>query len=138
MRLFGLLISAVLFAAPMAHAQEDSVFRDYGDYASFVDNMVKTRDFATLILRLGGRDEYTSEDLAQNDAKLKQVWPFDFKNGTVFRQEDLGGGISQEGRLYWTGKQYAYYYALLHDRGDALVVLSFHLNTNSKKVLERF
>ena len=138
MRFIAPFIAAFLLLTPAAQAQEDSVFRDYADYAAFVDEKIKTRDFGGLILRLGGRDEYTPEALTQNHAKLREVWPSDFNDVTVFRREDLGGGVLQEGRMYWTGKQYAYFYGLLHEQGDALVVISFHLNTSSRKVLERF
>ena len=138
MRFLLPLLFSLSAAVSAAHAQEDSVFKDYGDYAAFVDQHVMTRDFVPLILRLGGRDEYSTEELNDNNTKLRRVWPRDFDQVSVFRHEDLGGGISQEGRVYWTGTGYAYFYAMLHDRPDGFVVISFHLNSNSKKVMERF
>lgn len=138
MRFFALLALTLMFAAPAARAQQDSVFESYSDYAAFVDRHIMTRDFIPLILRLGGRDEYTQEQLETTAAQLQRAWPVDFQSSSVFREENLGGGIRQEGRIYWTGTSYAYFYALLHYRTDGFVVISFHLNTNSSKVLERF
>ncbi len=137
MRILFALIVTLFLAVPPAQAQ-DSVFSDYDDYATFVDTHVMGRDFVPLILRLGGRDEYTDQELAENDKTLRNVWPLDFTHVTTFRREDLGGGVSQEGRMYWNGTSYAFFYALLHERSDGFVVISFHLNTSSKKVMERF
>ena len=138
MRFLSVLILTTMLAALAAQAQDDSVFDSYDDYATFVDTQLMARNFRALILRLGGRDEYTSEQLASNDRNLKNAWPRDFTDTSVFRRVDLGGGLWQEGRVYWTGMQYAYFYALLHDREDDFVVLSFQLNSGSKKIMDRF
>ncbi len=138
MRFAAPFLFSMCLMAPAAHAQQDSFFQSYDDYAAFVDKSFFTRDFVPLILRLGGRDEYTPEQLAKNNADLNRAWPRPFEQVTVFRREDLGGGFSQEARAYWTGAQYAYFYALLHQRDDAFVVISFRLNTSSKAIMERF
>ncbi|MGJ8617040.1 MAG: hypothetical protein ACSHWS_09365 [Sulfitobacter sp.] len=117
---------------------QDGVFRDYAAYSEFVDQKIMQRDFSALILGLGGRDEFTDEQLVSTEQKMLKVWPRNFGEMTFFRQEDLGGGISQEGRIYWTGKSYAFYYAMLHQREDALVVISFLINSISKPIMERF
>lgn len=138
MRYFAALIVSLCLLTGIAQAQQDSIFEDYGDYASYVDQHIMAREFAPLILRLGGRDEYSPEELQSTNTKLRRVWPINFEEVRVFRAEDLGGGLRQEGRIYWTGISYAYFYALLHEREDGFVVISFHLNSSSKKVLERF
>ena len=138
MRFIASLILSFSLMTGFAHAQQDSIFEDYDDYASFVDQHIMARDFAPLILRLGGRDEYNSEELAATNANLRRAWPTNFENVSTFRAEDLGGGLRQEGRLFWNDSSYAFFYALLHQREDSLVVISFHLNSNSQKVLERF
>jgi hypothetical protein len=138
MRLFCTLLLALVVSTTMAHAQEDSIFPNYEAYDAYVDQKIKSRDFTPLILRLGGRDEMTKEQLAGTTNQLLQVWPADFQHGIVFRSEDLGNGISQEGRMYWTGLQYAYYYAILHQRENDFVVLSFRLNTSIDKIMGRF
>lgn len=139
MRFIFCFVFTLFWAVPHADAQTDSVFPDYEAYAAFVDKQIMTRDFIPLILQLGGRDEYTPEQLASNNENLRRVWRKNFDSATVFKREDLGGGLSQEGRMYWTDTGgYAFFYALLHQRDDRLVVISFLLNSSSKTILERF
>ncbi|MCC1492674.1 hypothetical protein [Cognatishimia sp. F0-27] len=131
---------AVLFALPKAAAAQDraNIFQDYASYSAYVDRTIRSRDFSGLIVQLGGADEYTSEQIAQINQQFLNLYPRDFTNQTVFRQEDLGGGISQEGRMYWIGENYVYYYAILHERGDAFVVINFSLNSNITSIMSRF
>ncbi|MGC1495947.1 MAG: hypothetical protein WA790_09065 [Sulfitobacter sp.] len=139
MRHCAALLISLLWMSNAAFAQiSDGVFRDYADYQDFVDNRVMQRDFSTLILGLGGRDEFTKEELAGKQVQMENVWPYDFDNVTIFRQEDLGGNVSQEGRMYWTGKSYAFYYAILHQRENDLVVISFTINSSIKPIMARF
>lgn len=142
MRLTALAALPVILsclAAPGAMAQvRDSVFASYEDYARFVDEKIMTRDFIPMIQVLGGRDEYTAEQLAGLNAQLMSALPVDFTGVTVFRENDLGGGVRQEGRMYWTGEVYAFYYAVLHDRGDEVVVVNFTLNTSITEIMSRF
>lgn len=132
--LFGLFAITTTAAAQ----SQDGIFRDYAAYSEFVDQHVKQRNFISLILGLGGRDEFTDEQLDITQREMVNVWRSNFDEMTFFRQEDLGGGISQEGRMYWTGKSYAYYYALLHQREDELVVINFTINSLIKPIMERF
>lgn len=141
MRMSTLSLPLILscLAAPAAMAQvRDSVFASYDDYARFVDEKIMTRDFVPLVQVLGGRDEYTAEQLAGVNAQLLNAMPVDFTSVTVFRETDLGGGVRQEARMYWTGELYAFYYAILHDRGDEIVVVNFTLNTSVTEIMSRF
>lgn len=126
--------------APMALAQqEDSVFDNYADYDAFVTKHVMTRDFVPFVQRLGGRDEYTKEQLAQTNAGLLNAFPKDFTGTSVFKRVEMADGFSQEARAFWTEKGgYAFYYAFLHDRGDKIIVLRFNMNSSSAKVLNQF
>ena len=139
MRIFWIGLLAFLSLASASAAQDqDSIFADYDSYARYVDRQIMDRSFTELVQRLGGRDEYTPEQLSANQRQMEAVWPFDFENMSVFKEVDLGHGLRQEGRLYWTGKSYAFFYALLHQRDEDLLVLTFLLNSSSKAVLERF
>ncbi len=139
MRYCAALLISFLWMSHTAFAQiADGVFRDYADYEEFVDNRVMQRDFSTLILGLGGRDEFTKEQLAGKQVQMENVWGKDFDNVTIFRKEDLGGGVMQEGRMYWTGQSYAFYYAILHQRENDLAVISFTINSSIKPVMARF
>lgn len=135
-RIFALLIALMPITAI---AQErDSVFSDYTAYERFVDDHIMKRDFIPLVLALGGRDEYSEEQLHKVNQNLMAAFPIRFVNKTKFRETHLGGGMRQEGRAYWTGESYAYFYALLHDRGKDLVVVNFHLNSSVAKVIDKF
>ncbi len=142
-RLFSFFpIFLAVLAASIATAaraqQRDGVFADYGAYAAFVDQRIMSRDFIPLIKSLGGRDEYTEEQLTAVNAQLLNAFPVDFENVTVFRRQDLGNGVSQEARLYWTGENYAFYYAILHQREGELVVLNFKLNSSVEPIMKSF
>lgn len=135
-----LLVLTVLIApAGAVQAQTaDSEFINYADYASYVDRHIMQRDFIPLIQKLGGRDEYTNEELAATQRNMLGIWPRDFESVSVFNRKDLGGGIWEEGRIYWTGTSYAFFYALIHQRFDKFVVLNFLLNSSSTPIMERF
>lgn len=135
---------AILFllAAPIGAAAQirDSVFADYASYQSFVDEKVYGRDFRSLIQVLGGRDEYTEEQLSGVTGRFLTIYPSNFTRHQVINTRDLGGGFTQEMRVYWRhdGLGYLYYYALLHDRGDALVVIKFNMNSDIDKILAQY
>lgn len=137
--LLGAALPVLLAAPAPVQAQEaDSIFADYAAYARFVDEHVMSRDFIPLIQVLGGRDEYTIEQMKGINGQLLGAWPRDFENVAVFNETDLGGGIRQEGRVYWTGHSYAYYYAILHAREGKVMVLNFYLNTSITEIMDRF
>jgi len=122
-----------------ANAQmRDNVFKDYASFSQFVDEKVMARDFTSLILALGGRDEYTPEQLASLNRQLLDVFPKDFEHATVFRQVDLGGNFNQEARAFWVGENYVFFYAILHQREDGLVVINFSLNSSVGKIMSKF
>ena len=134
------LLACLFLIAPFtAAAQErDSVFSSYSAYADFVDKKIMSREFVPLVLSLGGRDEYTPEQLNGVNTQLMAAFPVAFRNKTVFHETDLGGGMRQEARAYWSGEHYAYFYALLHERGNDIVVLNFLLNSSLSAVTEKF
>lgn len=140
LRSFILTTAVALFANVAVAEEVESYFDDYESYSDFVNSQMMSREFTTVIKRLGGSDEYTEEELVATDRQLKNVWREDFTGVTVFRETDLGGGMRQEARAYWSGvgKTYAYYYALLHELDGGIVVLQFNLNSSSSKIFENF
>ncbi|WGW02887.1 hypothetical protein [Tropicibacter oceani] len=133
------LLPLLLILAGAVGAQtRDSVFDSYDAYEAYVDEKIMSRDFIPLVKTLGGRDEYTEAQLSQVNTQLMAAFPVDFENVTRFRQTDLGGGVRQEGRLYWNGESYAFYYAILHERGDQIVVLNFNLNSSISTIMAQF
>lgn len=139
MRFLVICLSLFLATTSAALAQNrDSIFADYAAYSAYVDSQIMSRSFTPLILRLGGRDEYTREQLDANQRQMEGVWPNDFENVTVFNRQDLGGGVSQEARMYWNGTSYAFFYAMLHQREGEIVVVNFALNSSIAPIMERF
>jgi hypothetical protein len=128
----------IAMAAPLHAQSADSEFADYAAYEAYVDRHIMQRDFIPLIQRLGGRDEYTPEELAATQRNMLGIWQADFRNKAVFNRKDLGGGMWQEARVYWTGTSYAFFYALMHEREDKFVVVNFLLNSSSKPIMDRF
>lgn len=130
---------ANVLGAPAAEAQiRPSVFASAGGYEEFVNRSIMSRDFVPLVRMLGGDDEYTEQQLASVNQSLLNAFPRDFENTAVIKRVELMNGFVQEARAYWTGAQYGWYYALLHDTGSELVVISFSLNTDVAVILDRF
>ncbi len=140
MRYFIFSAAAALFANVAIAQDIEGFFSDYDAYSEFVDRNIMDREFIALLNRLGGSDEYTPEEMVATDRQLKGVWSADFDGAAVFNKKDLGGGIYQEARAYWSNlsPNYAYFYALLHERDGQLVVLQFYLNSSSSAVLDKF
>ena len=134
------LLIVILFLLPTASLAQvrDSVFTNYEDYNTYVDEKIMARDFIPLIQTLGGRDEYTTEQLNSVNNQMRSLFLVDFENVARFREEDLGGGMRQEGRVYWTGEQYVFFYAMLHQREGELVVINFNLNSSISAIMEDF
>ena len=134
-----LLLICLSFPTGAAAQIQDSIFRNYNSYAAFVDEMVKKRDFAELVRVLGGRDEYTEEEIAGFMRQFLNLYKADFPYSAVINVQELGSGFRKEMRVYWTdGLNYLYYYAFLHDRGDRLVVLEFNVNSDADVIFSKF
>ena len=132
-------IALILCLLPMAAlAQEDSIFQNYDDFTNYVDDHMMNRDFIPMVQRLGGRDEYTQEQLSQVNTQLLAAFPQDFPNKAIVRSVDMGAGFREEAWVYWQGLSYAWFYVLLHDRGNDLLVIQFNINSNASVVLDKF
>ena len=133
------LFACLFLMLPAPALAQESIFTDYDDYMRFVDSHIMGRDFVPLVLRLGGRDEYTDEQLNAVNVQLMNAMPSDFSNSAVLKRVKLGSGFSQEARIYWNDQlSYTYFYALLHDQPGGLVVLRFTLNTNADAIFSKF
>lgn len=137
-KLFLALCMTLLPMAGLAQ-QRDSHFDNYASYDAFLNDHMMRRDFVPVIQTLGGRDEYTPEQLAGINSRFLSIYPADFTDAAVIRQTDLGGGFRQEARVYWSDTAgYVYFFAMLHDRADALVVLTFTINSDVSAVMQEF
>lgn len=133
-----LMTVAAISMLPVLATAKDSIFSDYQAYEVFVNEHVMARDFQTLILQLGGRDELTKEELTALNRQMQSVMPRNFTQVAVIKSVDLGSGFSQEARVFWTGLSYVFFYAFLHQRETDIVVLKFNLNTSSAKIFDKF
>ncbi|MGC9370146.1 MAG: hypothetical protein ACP5DX_11460 [Paracoccaceae bacterium] len=130
-----------LFAAMPARAQDqerDSVFASDQAFHSFVDNHVARRDFIPLIQKLGGRDEYTAEQLQGLQQQFTSIYPADFTHRATVRTRLLENGFREEIITYWNDLAYVWFYAITHQRDDGLVVINFALNSSYEAVAQRF
>lgn len=135
------LITLLFVICPVLPAaqQRDSYFDDYTSYSAFVDENIISRNFITLIQVLGGRDEYTEAELNGVNNQFLSIYPNDFASGVLIRETDLGSGFRQEARVYWSDAgDYVFFFAMLHDRADAIVVLTFSLNSDVSKIMAEF
>ncbi|WP_238366616.1 hypothetical protein [Mesobacterium pallidum] len=136
--LFPLLALCLPVAALAQEAERDSLFADYQDFRAYIDSHMMQRDFIPMIQRLGGRDEYTMEQLSQVNTQLLTAFPADFTDVATVRSIEMAGGFREEAYAYWNGLSYAWFYALLHERADDLVVIQFNVNSNASIVLDKF
>ncbi|SLN39995.1 hypothetical protein TRL7639_02055 [Falsiruegeria litorea R37] len=128
-----------LLLCPVFAWAEDSRFDSYDAYVRFIDDKIMSRDFIPLISNMGGKDEYTPEQMRGVNGQLLNAMPFDFTGTALIKKVDLGNGFSQEMRTYWNDRtSYVYFYAFLHQTDDDLIVLKFNLNTNSEKIFSKF
>ena len=135
------LLTIFLLVLPFSAAaqQRDSFFDSYGDYVDFVDNHIINRNFIELIQVLGGRDEYKAGQLQDIEDQMRSTFPNNFVGGALARRVELESGFSQEMRVYWDADLgYNFFYAVLHQRPDGVVVLRFAMNSNIDKILAKF
>ncbi len=133
-----LTLAFAVVAGPLAAQEKDSVFKDYADYSAYTDRMITTREWTPFIQRMGGRDEYTVEQLAGISGRFNSIFPSNFTKLSVFLDQDLGGGMRRQIRAYYGPSGYVFFYAIMHQRDDALIVLNFALNTKVEAILEKF
>ena len=132
-------LAAIVFCLSSLPAAADEVFSTYADYEAFVDTKIKNREFSNVISRLGGADEYTPQQMQVLQGQLRDRVPYYLTNADVAKRVELENGFAQEMRIYWNDKNsYLYYYALLHQRDDGVMVLQFSINTSPEPILARF
>lgn len=132
----ALALGASLFALP-AFA-ENQYFESYEAYDSFVNEMLQSKDFSTLARRIGGQGSYAEGQLDSLTQQFNQIYNTDFVGHTVFKKE-LGGGVTREGRAFWTDDdKMLFFSAALLERDGGITVLTFDMSGNPKAVLDQF
>ncbi|MEM6480122.1 MAG: hypothetical protein AAF841_10780 [Pseudomonadota bacterium] len=139
MRYLLTLIFTLGFIAPASAQEPPGLFSTYTDYEDYLVSAAKDRRFGEMLVRLGGGDEYTPEQVAQLQAQLDNIFPRDFDRDDLVVRDPIGNGYFHEIRtVYRAGTlQYLFIYCLLHQRDDALIVLNFAFNTSAQPIFGR-
>lgn len=125
-----LSIAALMVCSATAAVAQEPIFDNYITMRGEMDRLMMSRDIPDLMIKFGGADEMTKEQLDRLDAQVEQLYPNDFKYVAVIRRGSLEGGFQQELLSYWTGISYVYAYVLYHDRGDDMVAINFRFNSD--------
>lgn len=134
-----LRLAFILVVWPLAALAQDGIFADRAALDTFVNNNLMTRNFVPVIQQLGGRDEYTTEQLNGINTQFLNIYRADFGHVSTVRERRLGDGFHEEIRAYWTDDAgYLWLYLLTHQRASDVVVLSFKMNSSAAAVFERF
>lgn len=131
------LVTTLLLALP-AQAQQDAVFDSYDAMRGEMEALVKSREIEDLMIRFGGADEMTIEQLRSLDAQVEQLYPQDFEQSTLLRKVSHGGGFHQELWAYWTGTAYLFVYVFYHQTNTAAVAINFRFNSDFVKLNSLF
>lgn len=129
-KLFAYALSSLLSALSADAQEQDAIFADYNAMRSEMDRLIQKRNIQDLMLRFGGADEMTIQQLDNLDAQVDRLYPDDFQNVAVIRRVTLENGFSQELLAYWTGYSYLYAYVFYHDRGDEVISINFRFNSD--------
>lgn len=128
---------ACVVAVPLHAQEQDSVFNSYDELRSFIDTRLMGRDFVPVIQTLGGRDEYTTEQLAGINSQFLGIYPRALENAAVVMRDDGLNGFRREVITYWTGVSYLWFYLFLHETSDRIVVVNFSMNSNAEPILSK-
>lgn len=103
-----------------------------------MDALIKAREVEDLMLRFGGADEMTVQQLQSLDAQVEQIYTRDFENVALLRGDSHENGFTQEIVAYWTGTAYLYAYVFYHVMDDATVAINFRFNSDFAKLNSLF
>lgn len=134
MRYFHLATALCLMLAAPASAQQDSIFDSYAAMRAEMDALISSRRIEDLMLRFGGADEMTVQQLRSLDAQVEQLYTQDFRHVEVIRSVAHQNGFHQELLAYWTGTAYLYAYVFYHQTEGKVVSINFRFDSNFAKL----
>lgn len=132
---FGLYLAAAL---PLVAQQPDAIFASYDAMRAEMDSLIMERRIEDLMIRFGGADEMTVEQLRSLDRQVEQLFPEDFDKAALLRRVQHNNGFAQEIIAYWTGTSYLYAYVFYHNTGRDTVSINFRFNTDFTKLNSLF
>lgn len=131
-------ILAVFLGLAQGAVAQDGVFRNYEELRSDLDQYMKSRDIKSVMLRFGGADEMTIQQLDNLQGRVRQIFPQDFTEAALVRRNEMENGWSQELISYRTGISYIFAYLVLHQLDDAIVSVNFQFNTDFNDLNAQF
>lgn len=137
MKSLAALFTTLLLAFP-AQAHQDALFDSYDAMRGEMERLVKGREIEDLMVRFGGTDEMTIEQLRSLDAQVEQLYLEDFEQSMLLRKVSHGEGFHQELWAYWTGTAYLFVYVFYHQTDDAVVSINFRFNSDFVKLNSLF
>jgi len=135
-RLLAAIATSILWAVPAS--PQDAVFQGYAEMRETLDSMMKTRRIADVMRAFGASDEMTEEELAGLQARVRAIYPNDFKHVDLLKSDDMGNGWKREIYAYWTGLSYLYATVLFHRRENELVAIKFKFNSDLSPLISEF
>ncbi len=139
MHLRYLIAIAMLAIAPLSvQADDQPVFKSYEEMRNTLDTLMMARELEQVMRAFGASDEMTDEELKGLEARVRSIFPFDFRHVNLLKRDDMGNGWAQELYAYWVGLSYIYVAILMHDRGSEIVSINFKFNTDFDKIIENF
>lgn len=132
------LTALALSAAPAAAQMQESIFRDYADMREVLDRLIMTREIEQVMRAFGGSDEMTAQELAGLEARVRGIFPYDFRHVAVLKREDMGAGFRRELYVYWAGTAYLFAIVFFHEREGETVAINFRFNTDFNALNEGF
>jgi len=134
-----LIVIAMLgFAPAQAQTDEQPIFKSYEEMRNTLDTLMMAREMEQVMRKFGASDEMTDEELKSLEARVRTIFPGDFRHVDLLKRDDMGNGWAQELYAYWGGLSYIYVAILMHDRGSEIVSINFKFNTDFDKIVENF
>jgi hypothetical protein len=131
-------VLALFLGLAQGVAAQDGVFRNYEELRSDLDQYMKSRDIKSVMLRFGGADEMTIQQLDNLQGRVRQIFPQDFTEVELVRRNEMENGWSQELISYRRGISYIFAYLVLHQLDDAIVSVNFQFNTDFNDLNAQF
>ncbi|OSQ48557.1 hypothetical protein [Marivita geojedonensis] len=131
-------MAAISLVLAQGAAAQDGVFRDYDELRSTLDQYMTSRDIKSVMLRFGGADEMTIQQLDDLQGRVRQIFPQDFTEVALVRRNEMENGWAQELISYRSGISYIFAYLVLHQLDDAIVSVNFQFNTDFNDLNAQF
>ena len=137
-RTFLFSVAIALSAAPALAQQNNGRFASYDALRDEMIRLMSARDIEALLVRFGGSDEMTPEQMGTLQSRIQELFPQDFKHADLVRQQILMNGWRKEMWVFYTGTRYLYVSVVVHEREDFTFSINFTFNSDFETVNKEF